>query len=162
MHVAHREEAAAKFKPMQIEKADSYRESIIKLLANEKLPISDLPASLENFIVAMENDEVIGVAGLEVYGEYGLLRSLTVRADFRNQGVADRLLQRIDALGELKNLKEIYLLTETAPEYFKRKGYDTIARTDVPNDVQLSSEFSHVCPASAIVMKKAINTINKK
>jgi len=147
---------------MQIEKADNYRDSVIALLTSEKLPVADLPASLENFVVALENGELIGVAGLEVYDEYGLLRSLAVKSDFRSKGIAGKLLRRIDALGKLENLKELYLLTETAPAYFTRKGFDRITRSDVPAKVQLSSEFSHVCPASAIVMKKVIDTINTK
>jgi amino-acid N-acetyltransferase len=48
------------------------------------------------------------------------------------------------------------LLTETAPGYFETKGYQQITRADVPEEVQQSSEFSHVCPQSAIVMKKII------
>lgn len=161
LNVVHLVQAVAKFIGMQIEKADNHKERIITLLTTEKLPASDLPVTLENFLVALENNEMIGVAGLEIYDNYGLLRSLAVKSNFRNRGVADKLLQRIHELGNLKGLTELYLLTETAPGYFEKKGFKKITRTDVPASVQQSSEFRHVCPESAIVMKRSIqSTLN--
>jgi amino-acid N-acetyltransferase len=142
---------------MLITKAGNYRENVIQLLTAVKLPVEDLPLSLENFYVVVDNsNEVIGVAGLEIYGDYGLLRSLAILPEHRDQGIAGQLLERVENLALLNNLKAIYLLTETAPEYFSRKGYARITRADVPEGVQASSEFSHVCPVSAIVMKKEL------
>ncbi|TWI94192.1 amino-acid N-acetyltransferase [Mucilaginibacter frigoritolerans] len=141
---------------MKIENAANYRDEVIGLLATENLPVADLPLNLNNFLVALQNNEVIGVAGLEVYGTGALLRSLAVHAAHRGQGIADQLLQNISALGSLKGINELYLLTETAPAYFEKKGFVNITRAEVPAGVQQSSEFSHVCPQSAIVMKKII------
>ncbi|HVW98136.1 MAG TPA: arsenic resistance N-acetyltransferase ArsN2 [Mucilaginibacter sp.] len=145
---------------MKIESAEKYRGLIAGLLKTEKLPADDLPASLENFAAAVEDDALTGVAGLEIYGDYGLLRSLAVDGNFRNQGIAGQLVKHIEAVAQARHLKAIYLLTETAPEYFTRKGYTTITRNDVPADVKRSSEFSHVCPQSAIVMCKIIPQSN--
>ena len=139
---------------MEITEAINYREDIIALLSSEKLPASDLPETLENFLAVIENDELIAVVGLETYGSYGLLRSLAVRPDFRNQNIAGKLVEQIEKLAGADKLKAIFLLTETAPDYFSRKGYEVIARAEMPAEVQQSSEFSHVCPQSAIAMKK--------
>jgi len=141
---------------MIIDQAQPHKTAIIALLLAEKLPTHDLPETLDNFIVAISGAEVIGVAGLEVYGNYGLLRSVAIRSDFRSQGIAAKLLRRIDALASLKGLIELYLLTETASDYFERKTYRRIERVEIPEEVQRSSEFSHVCPQSAIAMKKII------
>lgn len=141
---------------MIIDQAQPHRNAIIALLSAEKLPTADLPETLDNFIAAIADAEVIGVAGLEVYGSFGLLRSVAVRSDFRSQGIAAKLLRRIDALASLKGLTEIYLLTETASDYFERKSFRRIDRNEVPEELQQSSEFSHVCPQSAIAMKKII------
>jgi amino-acid N-acetyltransferase len=146
---------------MEINEAINCRENIVALLTAEKLPVEDLPATLENFLIAKQNDEVIGVAGLEIYGDYGLLRSLAVSPAFRGQGVAGTLLRQIETLANSKGLKAICLLTETVPGYFDRKGYSRISRSDVPAEVQRSSEFSHVCPQSAIVMMKNIFSNHK-
>ncbi|HTD99198.1 MAG TPA: arsenic resistance N-acetyltransferase ArsN2 [Mucilaginibacter sp.] len=141
---------------MQIIEAINYKAGIVSLLIDEKLPVSDLPESLENFLVALQGNDVIGVAGLEIYGDYGLLRSLAVNPVFRSQGIAGKLLSEIEALAISKGLGTMYLLTETAPDYFDRKGYIKTTREDVPVEVRQSSEFSYVCPQSAIVMKKTL------
>src|SRR3569833_1913902 len=132
-----------KSRSMEIIEAINYREDIIALLSSEKLPASDLPASLKNFLVVIENDELVGVIGLETYGNYGLLRSLAVRPDSRNQNIAGKLVREIENLATAEGLKAIFLLTETASDYFLRKGYHAIARAEMPTEVQQSSEFSH-------------------
>jgi amino-acid N-acetyltransferase len=141
---------------MIIDQAQTYRTQIIELLAAEKLPVDDLPETLDNFIVAIQDGAVVGVGGIEVYGNYGLLRSLAVHPEYRGAGIAGKLLARLDNISKQKGLSELYLLTETAPAYFEQKNYNKITREDVPADVQRSSEFSHVCPVSAIAMKKIL------
>ncbi|WP_276347925.1 arsenic resistance N-acetyltransferase ArsN2 [Daejeonella sp. JGW-45] len=143
---------------MKIEQA-SDRESIVALLASQKLPVEDLPEMLNSFLIARTNDQLAGVVGLETYGDFALLRSLVVHPEFRGQGIADQLIRNIESHASSKGLKEIYLLTETAPEYFDRRAYLRITRNEVPEEVQQSSEFSHVCPQSATVMKKTLNPL---
>ena len=141
---------------MNITEAINFKDSVIAILEIEKLPVSDLSPDLENFFVALHDGKVAGVTGLEIYGDFGLLRSLVVLPAFRDQGVAGNLIRQIESLAVSKSLNAIYLLTETAPEYFKRKGYTQITRADVPSEVQQSTEFSYACPQSAIVMKKSL------
>jgi len=142
---------------MKIEQAKDRREAIARILSAEKLPVDDLPELLDNFLVAIESEELIGVAGLEIYGAYGLLRSLAVVAAYRNQGLAWKLIERVESLAATMGLKELFLLTGTAPGYFAGKGFQKISRDEVPEELKQSSEFSHVCPVSAIVMKKPLN-----
>ena len=156
-HAAPRVAAAVNLITMEISGATGYRADIEAILTAEKLPISDLPASLDNFLVAQENGLIIGTAGIEAYGNYGLLRSVAVSPALRNKGVAGKLLEQIEKLARAKDLNALFLLTETAQEYFSRKGYKTISRADVTAEVQQSSEFSSVCPQSAIVMMKILS-----
>jgi amino-acid N-acetyltransferase len=142
---------------MEIKGANNYRETIVAMLNAEKLPVNDLPSTLDNFLVALQKDKVIGVAGVEVYGDHGLLRSLVVHPAYQGKGIAGQLVSSIESLALSKGLGNIYLLTETAPDYFARKNYDRITRAEVPAEVQASSEFSFVCPQSAIVMKKTLS-----
>ncbi len=141
---------------MEIIEATDHRSPIEALLAENKLPVNDLPASLENFLVAVDNDGVIGVIGIEIYGQHGLLRSLAVKLEHRDQRIAGNLLNQIEENAKAKGLEAIYLLTETADKYFDSKRYTRTIRAEVPAEVQQSSQFSFVCPQSAVVMKKVL------
>ena len=132
------------------------RQSIVTLLQSEKLPVEDLPADLDNFFIALDYNNVVGAVGLEKYNNCGLLRSLVVNKDYRNEKIAGKLVTQLEERAKDLDVDCIYLLTETAPGYFTKKGYEKIKRGEVPADLQCSSEFSHVCPRSAIVMKKYI------
>ena len=132
------------------------RELIVSLLESEGLPVNDLPGDLANFLVLLNDAKIIGVIGLERYDKSGLLRSLVVDKNYRNKNAASALVAGLEKVAHSLELDSIYLLTETAPNYFERKGYKRIERNEVPLPVQSSSEFSTTCPASAIVMKKSM------
>ena len=129
--------------------------AIVRLLHDLKLPYEDLEQSA--FYIATADGELAGVAGLEIHGEYGLLRSVAVDPAYRNQKIADQLIRELEKHAKQNKLASIFLLTETAPKYFSSKGFQVIQRNEVPAVLQQSSEFSHVCPASAIVMKKTVD-----
>jgi amino-acid N-acetyltransferase len=132
------------------------RREIIYLLKKENLPFEDLPSDLSGFYTAIHDDQLIGVIGMEPYGNNGLLRSMVVDSSFRNRHIAEQLVNTLEENAKTREMKTIYLLTETAEQYFSRKGYVRINRQDVPVELFRSSEFSHVCPVSATVMKKSL------
>ena len=132
------------------------RAEIIALLQSQQLPVEDLPSQLSDFFVAQEDGKVIGLIGMEQYGEYGLLRSMVVHPDFRNQQIAAALVDTLEQRATATGIKALYLLTETAAAYFSKKGFSTVQRDVVPDAVKVSTEFSHVCPVSATVMVKQI------
>lgn len=132
------------------------RTAIISLLQSQKLPTEDLPDVLDHFFIATEEDQLAGLIGLERYGSYGLLRSMVVHPDYRNRQIAERVVQQLEETAKATGITAMYLLTETAEKYFSKKGYKTITRNDVPQTLMQSSEFSHVCPVSATVMKKEL------
>jgi amino-acid N-acetyltransferase len=136
--------------------SDNHRPMVIALLLTEKLPVEDLPTSLDHFFVALHEDKIIGAIGLEQYGNYALLRSMVVHTAHRNKHIASRLVEQLENYGKMLDISAMYLLTETAPAYFEQKGYQKITREEMPAALQASSEFSHVCPVSAIVMKKEL------
>jgi amino-acid N-acetyltransferase len=142
---------------MMIQKAtEQARAAIVGLLQSQKLPTEDLPTVLDHFSIATEDDNLVGLIGLERYGTAGLLRSMVVHPDYRNRQIAERLVHQLEETAKAIGITSMYLLTETAEKYFSRKGYNTIPRSEVPPLVMQSSEFSHVCPVSATVMKKEL------
>jgi amino-acid N-acetyltransferase len=50
-------------------------------------------------------------------------------------------------------LRALYLLTETAAEFWPRFGFVRIARDAAPPGVRDSAEWSGGCPASAVAMR---------
>lgn len=129
------------------------RRELVDLLAAEKLPVQDLPEQPENFFVAVSGKKIVGGIGLEQHGSYGLLRSLVVDPAWRSRKVAGALVHQVEQRARALGMKDLFLLTETAPHYFQKKGFDFISRAEVPERLKQSSEFSNVCPQSAAVMK---------
>lgn len=130
--------------------------AITLLLQSQGLPVEDLPADLDNFLVATEGDTIIGVIGMERYGQFGLLRSMVVHPGYRNRSIAAALVETLEHRARNTGIVAMYLLTETAEDYFSKKGFSGIVRETVPEEIKKSSEFSHVCPVSARVMTKPL------
>ena len=53
-------------------------------------------------------------------------------------------------------MRTVYLLTETAAEFFPRFGFRPIARDTVDPAVRASVEFTSACPDTALVMVKEL------
>jgi amino-acid N-acetyltransferase len=51
-----------------------------------------------------------------------------------------------------RSISRIYLLTETAKDFFPRFGFKPVSRTEVPEAVKQSVEFTSACPVMALVM----------
>jgi amino-acid N-acetyltransferase len=130
----------------------------------EMLRKADLPAEgLEDrfpggYAVAEAGGKVVGAAGVEVYGEHGLFRSLVVDPAWRGQGIGNALtLRLVERSGELR-LRAVYLLTTTAEEYLAKLGFVRVERNTVPDGIRASGEFAGVCPASAVCMRRSMRT----
>jgi amino-acid N-acetyltransferase len=138
------------------EARDQDRKDMVKLLQSQKLPSDDLPASLNGFFTVFEEGLLVGLIGMDRYGSFALLRSMVVHPAYRNRQIAEKLVAMLEEKAIISGLKAMYLLTETAENYFAKKGYEIVERKLVPQDLLKSTEFSHVCPVSAIVMKKQL------
>lgn len=127
-----------------------------ELLTNQNLPVEDINKELPHFFIVKRKGLLVGVIGMEQYGEFGLLRSMATDPAHRNNGIASSLVAALFNYGKKLGLKEMYLLTETAENYFAKKGFQKINREDTPAAIKQSEEFSHLCPSTAVVMKKEI------
>lgn len=122
------------------------------LLQSAKLPANDLDFSRHLLIGFYDGVEPVATGGLEVYGDYALLRSLSVKMGIRGQSLGSSITDHLIAEATKRKLKAIYLLTETAHVFFLKKGFKDIERNNVPDEVRASSEFSTVCPTTAVCM----------
>ena len=129
--------------------------AVEQLLTASHLPLDGVREALRCFVVAYDNGQLVGVAGIEacgVSGEHALLRSVAVDPSWRSRGLGRTLVNRAIALAEERGAKALYLLTTTADRYFPSFGFETTTRDKVPEDVQATAEFKGACPASATVM----------
>lgn len=130
--------------------------SVLSLLNRSNLPSAGVADALPHFVIAENEGRLVGVAGLEVYGDSALLRSVAVEESWRGSGVGRTLIERALSVTRERGIKDVFLLTTTAEQYFPRFGFTCVSRDSVSKAVQESAEFKGACPASAIVMRKAV------
>ncbi|PIQ21079.1 MAG: amino acid acetyltransferase [Cytophagales bacterium CG18_big_fil_WC_8_21_14_2_50_42_9] len=130
---------------------------IVELLTALHLPTADLPASLNNFLVARETDAIMGTVGIEQFGNIALLRSLAVAKDCQGKGLGNLLYHSVLDLAKTNGVTDVYLITNTAVDFFAAYGCTPVERTAVPAVIQGTAQFISVCPASATLMHKKIS-----
>lgn len=125
---------------------------VLALLENSGLPKDGVAEHLATVLVAREEKRIVGSAALELYGKVALLRSVAVDESFRSRGIGQHLTRSALDLAVKSGVTTVYLLTESASEFFTRFGFKPTGRSEVPPAVQRSVEFTSACPASALVM----------
>lgn len=126
--------------------------AVLALLQASGLPQEGFPEAVAAGLTAWAGDELVGSAALEIHGQSGLLRSVAVAAPWRHQGIGARLTAATLELARQRGLQQLYLLTETAVDYFARHGFAPIPRDAVEPAVQASLEFVSACPQTAQAM----------
>lgn len=126
------------------------REDIVPLLAACELPANGLADA--RLVVARLDGEVVGCAGLEVWGDHGLLRSVAVATAHRGKGLGEALVA--DRLGWAsgEGLESVSLLTTGASLFFGRLGFSPVERAALPADLARSTQLGLGCCATALAM----------
>ena len=126
--------------------------AIESLLLVNGLPRDGARDHLQTFIVAVMAGETLACAGAEISGDVALLRSVAVQPARQRQGIGRRLLEQLLLEARRRDIARLYLLTETAADYFARFGFTREPRAHAPLVLQDSVEFQGACPASATLM----------
>jgi len=126
--------------------------AIAALLDAAALPRAGAREHLTTFVVAERDGQLLGTAGLEIYGDTALLRSVVVTADARRAGIARRLVEYLVQAAATHGITALYLLTTTAAGFFARLDFTRVPRASAPLALQASAEFQGACPASAELM----------
>ncbi len=131
--------------------------SVEFLLSSAQLPTGDIERHLQTFFVAGNAGEIIGVGGLENCGNgIGLLRSFVIAPEFRNQGIAARILEQVLADARQLGISALYLLTNTAQDYFAKRGFTRMARDDAPAPIRQTSQYANEsrCGAATLMFRR--------
>jgi len=139
---------------MKIRRADKNDIHFIEnLLRENNLPYTDVASKINCFFIGEVEDEVVGICGIEIYGNCALLRSLVIIDSFRDRGYGKTLYKEIIEYAKKESVKEIYLLTTTAKDFFGRIGFEEVNRNIVPSQIQNTTEFKYLCQSTAICMR---------
>ncbi|KRB79513.1 arsenic resistance N-acetyltransferase ArsN2 [Noviherbaspirillum sp. Root189] len=131
--------------------------AVLALLEDAGLPYQDLTARhLADFLVAEGGQSVLGIVGLERYGEDALLRSIVVRPESKFTGLGTQLVDAVQEHARRTGIGTLYLLTTTAADFFARRGYEVIERSTAPSSLQKTTEFSSLCPSQATCMRRRL------
>lgn len=122
------------------------------LLRECRLPTDGVPQDTALFVVAEDGGKVVGVAGLELHGAHGLVRSVAVSPALRGRRIASQLCDEVEKRAAALGARRLFLLTETAEKFFARRGYARLDRSLAPPEIAASREFSAICPDSATLM----------
>ncbi|GJM45402.1 MAG: hypothetical protein DHS20C21_22440 [Gemmatimonadota bacterium] len=115
------------------------------LLRGAGLPVPGADEAVR-FVVAVRAGNVVAVAGWEVHDAHALLRSVTVRESERGGGVGARVVADALRAIEAEGVRQAYLVTMDAADFFGRFGFRTIAREDVALPIRSSREYQiHEC-----------------
>ena len=136
-------------------------QDVRQLLDEAELPIADLgPEHLVDFLVAERSGtdriETLGIVGLQRFKQVGLLRSLVVSQRDRKSGLGRRLVSAVEAKACYAGVKDLWLLTIDAEQYFENLGYKMMSRESAPDSIRNTEEFSGLCPNGAYLMRKVL------
>jgi amino-acid N-acetyltransferase len=130
--------------------------TVLALLRRADLPVDGISTGLADFIVAEMGGGLVGVIGLEVYGEAALLRSAAVQEGRRGSGIGRALVRGILELARRRGVRDVYLLTTTAEHYFPKFGFTQVDRASAAESIQASAEFQGACPDTAVLMRRRV------
>lgn len=126
------------------------------LLRDAALPWDDVAPHFGAFLVGEQGGALVACAGFERYGAEALVRSVAIAAPLRSRGLGAALCDTLLGDARRRGVREAYLLTTTAPRFFARQGFAPIPRADAPAAIRATREFAELCPASAVVMHRAL------
>ena len=130
--------------------------AIAGLLTEAGLPLDGAEDAFAAGVVARDDDRLAGAAAVELYGDAALLRSVVVMPGLRGTGVGRALVAAAEELASERGAQTVYLLTETAAEWFPRLGYAPMAREDISGPVLDSVEFTTACSETAVSLSREL------
>ncbi len=133
------------------------RDALSAAVAKAGLPTADVLSERHLFWRFETTDEIpVGFAGLELHGHDALLRSVVTLPPMRGRGIGTSIVRQVEAEAAIAKCGAIWLLTRGAEPFFERLGYRRCDRSEAPDAIRATAEFSSLCPDDAEVMVKGL------
>lgn len=128
------------------------------LLALVKLPAVDLEGNAKRYVgICDAKGNLMSAGGLESYGTSALMRSVAVDPALRGRKLGQAIVRKLLDKARNDGARDVYLLTETATDFFVGLGFEKIPRDQVPAAIAATSQFSGSVCASAQAMRARLN-----
>jgi amino-acid N-acetyltransferase len=131
---------------------EAFREAV----KSAGLQHQDLNYQNQVLISYYQNEQLVGTGGLEVMDRFALLRSVSVNAQSRGQNLGKQITADLLKNVEQSKLDAVFLLTETAKDFFEKQGFESVSRDSAPVEIKSTTQFSSMCPVSASFMVKKL------
>ncbi len=131
--------------------------AVRQLLSETDLPNDDCGDPDNRFYGIYHFGQLIACGGLQAAGSSALLRSVAVSPAHQGKGLGQQLVDYLLLQAAVLNLQRVYLLTETAADYFLSIGFQPVERSAVPDKVTRTAQFTTLCPDSAVCLMKNIS-----
>jgi UDP-N-acetylmuramate: L-alanyl-gamma-D-glutamyl-meso-diaminopimelate ligase len=135
----------------------AHREDMVAVRRVLGMTSLDEPARDEQFgtfYVLRNEDGTVGCVSLEVLGDDAILRALSVDPKFRGAGYGWMLADMAVSQARWRGVRRIYLLTETASDFFAAKfGFRVVDRSTLSRQVAASETFTQPAGAQQVAMR---------
>ncbi len=116
----------------------------------------DIRKNISNFIVAVDNDKIIGTITHFAYGSnLKEVRSLAVDKTFHGKGIGKALLAELVKQVRHENKSRIFTLTYR-PDFFEKSGFTRVPKDDFPEKIWkdcVNCKDEENCGETALVYK---------
>ncbi len=126
------------------------------LLVHCGLSSLGLVEAIDDTLVAVQGEEIAGMAAFERHTGCVLVRSVAVRDAYRSRGIGEALTEATLELARAVGARRAYLLTETAERFFGSLGFEPVPRPTVPPDVLASPLVQAACSDASTCMSRAL------
>ncbi len=127
--------------------------AIERLLMAESLPVTPIAEFLDGFSVLESDGQVLGGAGIEMYGEAAFLRSVVVAPALRGAGHGGWLVRSALDYAQRKRARRVYLFTMHAANFFARHGFQAVSIEDFEPAVRAAPQYIGVSQAPEIAKR---------
>jgi N-acetylglutamate synthase-like GNAT family acetyltransferase len=115
------------------------------------LPTDDLADDSQRFF-SFEHGSAFG--GFARSGEVVMLRSIVVAPGRRGSGLGRQVLAGLLDEARREGATAAWLLTTSAMDFFARNGFAVVDRASAPAAVAATAQFTGLCPATAVLMRR--------
>ena len=128
------------------------RSFIESILTDADLTTDGISEHLEWLYLGWLDNKQVAVGGIEPAGKYALLRSIVTLPEFQGKGYGQKFCELLVSEARGLDFLGLYLLTTTSEPFFARLGFEKADRASVPDRIASTTEFSDICPDTAICM----------